>query len=122
MRGKFHILLFVAAVGSGALAGYCRVKSQGLSDQAELAQQRSVSSESSFVDTLSGSFVDSQIGQMDRRRELIAAASRWNEAMLFSLVGVVFLAFAGYTVRSVETAFEEGTHMGGMPEPAPQRP
>ncbi|MBS2030007.1 MAG: hypothetical protein JST54_19050 [Deltaproteobacteria bacterium] len=122
MRGKWHIVLFVGALGSGALGGYCHVRSQGLAVLAEDEQKRSVTSQSSFVDTLSGQYVDSQLGQMDRRRELIASSSRWNEAMLFALVGVVFLAFAGYTVRSVETAFEEGSHIGPMPDPAPQRP
>jgi hypothetical protein len=113
-------LLFLSAAGCGALAGYCHVRSTALASEAALEQQRSVSSSSSFVDTFSGEFVSSQLGQMDHRRALIQAASRWNEGMLFSLVGVVFLAFAGYTARSVETAFEEGSHVGPLPEP--QRP
>lgn len=119
MRGRWHILLFLAAAGCAGLAGLCHQRAAAIATEADLAQQQSASSSSSFVDTFSGQFVDSQLGQMDQRRALIRSASHWQEGMLFSLVGLVFLAFAGYAVRSIETAFEEGAH---EPLPAPQRP
>lgn len=111
MRGKWHILLFLAAAGCGASAGYCRYRGHALSGEAELAQARSASSSASFVDTFSGEFVSSQLGQLDERRRLIQAASRWQEGMLFSLLGVVLFSFAGYTALSVESAVEDGEHL-----------
>jgi len=119
MRGKWHILLFVAAVGCAGMAGVCHRRSIRLAVDAELEQKRSLSSGTSFVDTFHGQYVDSQLGQLDHRRQLIQASSHWQEGMLFSLVGLVFLAFAGYAVRTIETAFDEGAH---DPLPAPQRP
>jgi hypothetical protein len=120
MRGKWHILLFLGAVGCAGFAGVCRQHASSLASEADLAQQRSATSSTSFVDTFSGRYVDSQLGQLDQRRQLIKSASNWQEGMLFSLVGLVFLAFAGYAVRAIETAFEDGGHHD--PLPAPQRP
>jgi hypothetical protein len=121
MRGKWHILLFVGAFGSGLLAGYCQVRTRGLAEEAELAQQRSTSSGASFVDTFSGEFVDAQLGQLDRRRALINRASHWREASLFCLVGVVFLGFAGYTVRAVETLVDDELAQPDLPLPLTPR-
>lgn len=124
MRGKWHILLFVAAAGCAGMAGYCRHHAKLLTDQAELAQARSASSSASFVDTFSGEFVSSQLGQLDQRRQLIQQASHWQEGMLFALLGLVLLTFAGYTVRTVEAAVDDALlhdHPGVDPVPAPQR-
>lgn len=121
MRGKWHMLLFAAALGSGVLAGYCQVRSRAISADAELAQQRSTSSGASFVDTFSGEFVDAQLGQLDRRRALITTASHWREASLFALVGVVFLGFAGYTIRAIETLVDDEHARSELPLPVSPR-
>ncbi len=120
MRRKWTFLFMLTFLASSGLAVYGYQRAQALSDDAELQQQLSVSTGNQFVDTFSGEYIDQEFGQLDRRRALLAQASRWREATLFALVGMVLFGFAAYAASAIEGSVES-EHLPAGPLPAPQK-